>query len=296
MRSLRVRSKRRLWLGVTIILLFTSTLGCGLSDILPAPTATATPLPTSTNTLTLTPSSTATITLTPSPEGLVPATAKPTLRPSWTPIPTNTLRPTWTASPTTSPTATPEVGIILEENFDDPTAPWLKKKGGNWATGIARKMYFMSVLAPKVEITSARSWLKLDEVRIEADITHNNGQGYYGFHCRETPAGNYYNIFITTDGKYGFGENRNDELTVLKSGILPELDPPIDPKGTNHVRADCRGNALTLFINGVAIDRVTIPALNIGLLGMMVGTRLEDNRITVFYDNLVIYGPVIQGE
>ena len=127
MSGLRVQSKRKLWIGAAVTFLFLSTLGCSMSDLLPAPTATATPLPTSTHTLTLTPSSTATITLTPSPQGLVPATAKPTLRPSWTPIPTNTLRPTWTASPTLSPTATPEVGILLEENFDDPLTPWMKK-------------------------------------------------------------------------------------------------------------------------------------------------------------------------
>ena len=101
---------------------------------------------------------------------------------------------------------------MLQEDFNstDPYAPWMKRKGGNWATGIAKKMYFMSVYEPKVEITSARTWLKLDEVRIEADIIHNNGNGYYGFHCRETPSGTYYTIFITTDGYYGFGENRND--------------------------------------------------------------------------------------
>jgi hypothetical protein len=96
---------------------------------------------------------------------------------------------------------------------------------------------------------------------------------------------------MTTDGKYGFGENRDDQLTVIKSGTLPILDPPIDPKGENHVRADCRGNALTLYINDVAIDRATIPALNIGYVGMMVGTRWDDERITVFYDNLMVWAP-----
>jgi hypothetical protein len=177
----------------------------------------------------------------------------------------------------------------LEEDFDDPLNAWLDEKGGNWAMGNAGKKYFMSVYEPKVEITSSRTWLKLDEVRIEADITHNNGQGYYGFNCRENPSGNYFTIFVTTDGYYGFGENRNDELTVLKSARLPVLDPPIDPKGPNHIRGDCRGDTLTLYINDVAIDRTTIPAWNIGYVGMMIGTRLEDSRLTVYFDNLVIY-------
>ncbi len=112
----------------------------------------------------------------------------------------------------------------------------------------------------------------------------------------KSPGGNYYTIFITTDGYYGFGENRNEKLTVLKSARLPKLDPPIDPKGPNHVRADCRGNALTLYINDIAIDRTTIPGLGVGYVGMMIGTRLEDERLTMYYDNLIIYAPVQTNE
>ena len=297
METLLISLKRWLWFGMISMFLLLSVTGCGTSNFLPD-TATATPLPTNTFTSSPIPSDTPTITMTPTKAGLVPATSKPTLRPSWTPIPTNTLRPTWTASPTLPPTPTDPVGVLLQEDFNstDPYAPWMKREGGNWATGIAKKMYFMSVFEPKVEITSARTWLKLDEVRIEADIIHNNGNGYYGFHCRETPSGTYYTIFITTDGYYGFGENRNDKLTIIESGRLPDLDPPIDPKGENHVRADCRGDTLTLYVNDVPIDRTTIPAWNIGYVGMMIGTRLEDNRLTVYYDNLVIYSSVEANE
>jgi hypothetical protein len=291
------RLKRYLWMGGVTLVLLLSISGCGIiggeeptAALISPPTETDTPDPSPTNTATITP--------TPTRQGLPSATSRPTLRPSWTPLPSRTLRPTWTASPTLSPTATEPVGILLEENFDDPLNPWLDREGGNWAMGNAGKKYFMSVFAPKVEITSARTWLKLDEVRIEADITHNNGRGYYGFHCRESPGGNYYTAFITTDGTYGFGENRNDKLTVIESGPLPELDPPIEVRrATNHVRVDCRGNAITLYINDIAIDRTTIPGLGVGYVGMMIGTRFEDKReLTVYYDNLVIYAPVKTNE
>ncbi len=294
MSALKVQPQRKLWIGAAGLILLLSILGCSLGSILPDENAPdANPLPTNTDTPTPIPSDTPTIAPSPTDIGIPSATVKPTLRPSWTPFPSKTIRPTWTASPTLSPTATAPVGVLLEQDFNDPDDMlWMQKKGGNWATGLAGKKYFMSVYAPKVEITSARTWLKLDEVRIEADIWHSTGKGYYGFNCRESPGGNYYTIFITTDGYYGFGENRNEKLTVLKSAPLPKWEPPIDPKGPNRVRADCRGNALTLFINGEAVDRVTIPGLGVGYVGMMIGTRLEDDRLTMYYDDLVIYGPL----
>lgn len=292
MSILKVQTSRNMWISAIFLVVLLSVSGCSMLGGT-EPTATLVPPPTETDTPNPSPTSTVTITPTPTRQGLPSATLRPTLRPSWTPLPTITLRPTWTASPTLSPTATEPVGVLLEEDFDDPFNPWLDRAGGNWAMGNAGKKYFMSVTAPKVEITSARTWLKLDEVRIEADITHNNGRGYFGFHCRESPGGNYYTAFITTEGYYGFGENRNDELTVIESGPLPKLDPPIEVRRTtNHVRVDCRGNAITLYINDVAIDRTTIQGLGVGYVGMMIGTRLEDERLTVYYDNLIIYAPV----
>ena len=287
--NLHPGTNQKLPIGLAFVLLMLATLACGFgSTQIPTPPP-STASPTRTSWPTLIPP---TATVTPSPQVLGPATQKPTLRPSWTPIPTNTWRPTWTASPTLSPTATSPVGIFLEENFDDPLTPWMKKRGANWATGIAKKMYFMRALAPKVEVTSARTWIKLADVRIEADIIHEHGHGYYGFNCRESAGGNYYTIFITTDGYYGFGHNINNKLHILEYWELPELDPPIDPKGSNHVRADCRGNTLTLFINGIPIDQTTVEGIGPGYVGMMIGTRLEDQELTMYFDNLVMYAPV----
>ncbi len=285
--------KKRTWLiSVAGGVLLLASLACSLGDLQPGAGAgdQAAQLPSPTDTLPATPSEAPTSTTVPSQTPIPSATIKPTLRPSAT-FTTPTLRPTWTASPTLSPTTTPQVAPLLEEDFNDTEAPWMKKEGGNWKTGIARKAYFMTVLAPKVEITSARTWLKLAEVRIEAEIWQHTGSGYYGFNCRETVAGSYYTIFITTDGYYGFGEFRNEELNILRYMPLPEWDPPIDPKGPNLVRGDCRGNALTLYINGQAVDRITVTGHGSGYVGMMVGTRLEDEDVTIFFDNLKIWGP-----
>jgi hypothetical protein len=232
--------------AVTIFLFFSLVMqACDIASFLPGSEALeedAYPAPpTSTDTpLVYTATSTPTITDTPTKTLIPTATTKPTLRPTWTIIPA-TLRPTWTASPTLSPTPTPEVGILIEDDFSDPNSTWIQESGGNWNTFIIHEAYYMRVQVPNVEITSARSWLKLAEVRIEADIGHNNGNGYYGFSCRETITGHYYTVFVTTDGKYGFGElDKNKKVNFFEVHPMPELEIPFDGKGENHIRADCR--------------------------------------------------------
>ncbi|MBU0511411.1 MAG: hypothetical protein KJ638_06890, partial [Chloroflexi bacterium] len=187
-------------LGAVFILLIIATSACSFLPVgggdapedasPPTVAVTATQVPTQKILPTITP----TTTITPIPTDA----STPTTRPTWTPFPSKTLRPTWTASPTLSPTATKDIGWIIKEDFSDTTAQWLKKVGGNWATGIASGAYFMSVSEKNVEITSSKSWLKLADVRVIADVYKQNGKGYWGISCRETAAGSYYTIFITS--------------------------------------------------------------------------------------------------
>ncbi|MBU0512866.1 MAG: hypothetical protein KKD28_07530 [Chloroflexi bacterium] len=189
-----------------------------------------------------------------------------------------------------SPTATKDIGWIIKEDFSDTEAFWLKKKGGNWATGIARGAYFMTVAVPNVEITSSKSWLKLADVRVIADVYKQNGKGYWGISCRETAAGSYYTIFITSAGEYGWGETRGGKVDL---NILGSSDKILTgQQEVNQIIAECRGGKLTLYVNGEFIFRQTVEGIGPGFVGMMAGTQYDQDNITVFFDNLEIWGPL----
>ena len=234
-----------------------------------------------------------TITLSPTSTPIPTEALTPTTRPTWTPFPSKTLRPTWTASPTLSPTATKDIGWIIKEDFSDTTASWIKREGDNWATGIARGAYFMSVSEKYVEITSSKSWIKLSDVRVIADVYRNNGKGYWGISCRETAAESYYTIFITSAGEYGWGETRGGKVDLNILGSSDEILTA--PKEVNRIVAECRGNRLVLYVNDVFIFQHPVVGISIGYVGMMAGTQYDQEKVTVFFDNLEIWGP-LEGE
>ena len=235
---------------------------------------------------TLTETAIPTRTMIPSP------TLSPTTRPTWTPYPTKTLRPTWTPSPTLSPTATKEVGWIIKDDFSEVTDWWLKTEGGNWAMGYARGGYFMSVNEPNVEITSSQSWLKLDDVRVILDVYRQHGKGYWGISCRETSAGSYYTIFMTSDGQYGYGETRNTRVNLTFLGESSEIKTGL--REVNHVMAECRGNHLKLFVDDVLLFQKEVEGIGPGWVGMMAGTTYDQETVTVIFDNIEIWGPVME--
>lgn len=230
----------------------------------------------------------------PSTDGATPWSSPPiptqTLRPSWTPLPSQTLIPTWTPSltitPSITPTPTPTVEVyrFLFEQFTDSGQAWLKSSGENWRTNIEKGVYVMEVTMPNVEITSSRSWLRLAEVRIEADITLKAGEGYYGFNCREGTT-NYYTAFITSDGQYGIGQT-----TLGKVEFLLLAPGPVSGR-THHVAAECRGKTITLWVDGIELVRREIETWGVGYVGMMVGTRFDTETVRVHFDNLQVWGP-----
>lgn len=278
--------------------------GCGtvqpmleplLSMLTPQPTPT--PPPSNTPTPTRTPITF--ITWTPTPEGYnytqgAPTrTASPTLRPSWTPLPTKTPIPTWTPSPTLTPTLTPSptatlpVHHFLYESFNDPNAHWLKSSGSNWATWIEPKgVYSMEVSAPNVEITSSQMWLHLAEVRMEADIAVNKGEGYYGFACRDS-GDIYYTLFIDSEGNYGLGQTVNGKVEFLIRAPAPPLKPGHGVY--NHVVGECRGNTLKLIVNGVELITWEVDFLGPGYAGMMTGTRWDQEYVLAHFDNFEVW-------
>ncbi len=294
------RLRRTLIAGIGIVLLSGLAAGCSAVDTLlaqltPAP-ATRPPTKTPTPTRTL-------ITFnpwTPTPEGYnytQPAptrTASATLRPTWTPLPSNTPIPSWTPSLTLSPTLTPSptatlpVTRFLYETFSDPKAAWLQSSGANWETWIDPKgVYTMEVDGSNVEITSSRSWLRMAEVRMEADIAVNQGEGYYGFSCRDS-GDTYYTLFIDSEGKFGLGRTVNGKVEYLLHAPSPAI--VVGHGVYNHVVAECRGNTLTLYVNGVLLIRREIEKLGSGYAGMMAGTRWDQQYVLVHFDNFQVWG------
>jgi hypothetical protein len=226
-----------------------------------------------------------------STETLIPSPTKsPTKRPTWTPYPTKTLRPTWTPLPTITSTATREIGWMVKDDFSEQGENWLTDSGGNWMMGYTRGGYFLQVNQKNVEITSTPSWLRLTDVRIIVDVYRLNGKGYWGVSCRERPEGSYYTIFITNEGEYGYGETRNGVVTLNALGKSDEIHT--QKLQVNQIMAECRGNHISLYVNGTMLFQVELVGVGNGWAGMMVGTTDERDLIEVVFDNIEIWGPL----
>jgi hypothetical protein len=59
---------------------------------------------------------------------------------------------------------------------------------------------------------------------------------------------------------------------------------------TNHIRFDCIGSTLTLYVNGTQIDQQTDSEYTTGNVGLVAGS-FSTAGIDILFDNFIVYKP-----
>jgi hypothetical protein len=61
-------------------------------------------------------------------------------------------------------------------------------------------------------------------------------------------------------------------------------------KAINHLRADCIGETLSLYVNGVLLKSVRDPDYTTGDVGLLAGT-FEEPGTEVYFDSFTVLKP-----
>ncbi|TLN09546.1 DUF1080 domain-containing protein [bacterium] len=130
------------------------------------------------------------------------------------------------------------------------------------------------------------------DVRVEVDAWKADGpDGDAAILCRYQDESNFYLLGITTDGYYGITKLKDGEDTLLGSDVLESSSLIKTGAGeTNHLRVDCVGDHLTLYVNGQVLADVTDADFTNGDVGLAGGTY-DVAGSDMRFDNFVVYRP-----
>jgi hypothetical protein len=128
-------------------------------------------------------------------------------------------------------------------------------------------------------------------VRMEVDVGKLGGpdENRIGLICRFA-ASNYYFFMITSDGFYGIGIFAGGQAALLGQSEMQSSEKILKGMTVNHLRGDCVGDMLTLYINGSEIATVLDPTLKSGDIGLLAGT-FGGPGVDVIFDNFVVLQP-----
>ena len=180
---------------------------------------------------------------------------------------------------------------LFRDDFDDPSSGWNRVTAPKGETDYADGMYRIFVNDLNMDVWS-QAGLDYTDARIEVDAIKVSGSrnNRFGIICRAESPTRFYTLIISSDGYYGIGYVDGPHFSLLGMNALQPTDAIHPGSALNHLRADCIGQTLTLYVNGAMLAVVKDDRLASGDVGLIAGSYSEPG-IDIRFDNFVVSQP-----
>jgi hypothetical protein len=187
-------------------------------------------------------------------------------------------------------TNTPPSDILFSDDFSDTTKKWDQVSEANRTTAYYNDAYRITINDINSDAWGNPGEESFTDIRIEVDATKNGGpdDNDFGIICRYTDLHKFYYGVISSDGYYGILKMTPSGGTMVGNEKMAETDLVARGPASNHIRFDCIGSTLTLFVNGTQVDQQTDSEYIIGNVGLIAGT-FADVGTDILFDNFMVY-------
>jgi hypothetical protein len=197
---------------------------------------------------------------------------------------------TETLNTTNSPTSSGNQ-VLFQDDFSDPASGWVTVNQPDQIMAYQDGGFRIWVNQPNFDYWSVPG-LRFADIQIEVDITKVGGpdDNDIGVICRYKNSDNFFGFLISSDGYYGISERQNGEHQVIGMDGMKHSTVIHTGNAKNHVRADCVGSVLTLYVNGVKLVEVEDSSLAVGDVGLLAGS-FDQPGVDILFDNFVVKKP-----
>lgn len=188
-------------------------------------------------------------------------------------------------------TGAPATGSVLfQDDFSDLTSGWDHVSTDGGAMDYDNGVYRFLINTPHFNFWSTPVKTYTD-TRIEVDVAKLEGPdaNRAGIVCRLTGE-QFYFFVISSDGYYAVGRTNGLESILLGQDQMMLSANINTGMALNHLRADCKGNQLTFYVNGFPISTVTDATLTSGEVGLLAGT-FDEGGVDVIFDQFIVMQP-----
>jgi hypothetical protein len=184
--------------------------------------------------------------------------------------------------------------ILFQDKFTDTSSGWDRTSNDYGITDYTTGGYHINVIQANAYAFANPYKTFQNDVRIEVDATKVGGpdDNAFGVQCRYQDVDNYYYFYISSDGYAGIGIDNAGTKTIISSadGNLYADSNIKQGAVLNHIRVDCVGTALTLYVNGVQVATVTDSTFSGGDVGLIVKTY-DTAGADILFSNFYVYKP-----
>ena len=181
--------------------------------------------------------------------------------------------------------------VLFQDDFSRSSTGWDTFEEPGY-----RADYVDGALRVRVEAQNSLAWstpnFELGDVRLEVDTTALSGpaDNAFGLVCRFRDPGNFTFLLISSDGYSGIGVVQDGQRSLLTGSAMLPSDDILQGLTSNHLRAECVGPRLSLYINGALANEAAAADWEAGDVGVIVGTYATPG-VEILFDNFTIANP-----
>jgi len=220
------------------------------------------------------------------PVATIPATQPPTTVPA--------TQPPATVAPQATVGAAQAGSVLFHDDFSNPSSGWDQTTVSDGSTDYANGGYRILVNTVNLSMWANPGQNFQNDVRIEVDATKSAGPDNNGFGviCRYTDKDNFYKFVVTNDGYAGISQVSNGNVTVISSpdGKIQTVNNINKGAASNHIRADCIGNTLTLYVNGNQVATASVSSSSGGDAGLFAQTY-DTGGVDILFHDFAVTAP-----
>jgi len=184
--------------------------------------------------------------------------------------------------------------VLFSDDFSDTGSGWdsYTSDDGTVVTDYVNGSYRVFVNKPKY-LAWANPGKSFDgDVVVGADVTKSGGpeDNEFGLICRYKDENNFYVFKASSDGYAQIGKYSGGDFSGLTGDQMEQVSGLNSGSAVNHLRADCVGDTLTLYVNNNKVMTTTDSELTSGDVGVYAGT-FDTAGTDVLFDNFSVTKP-----
>ena len=192
------------------------------------------------------------------------------------------------------PAAQDSKNVLFSDDFSQSSSGWTQLKNENGTIAYAKDYYYIFVNKPGTLLLATPGKSFQGDVSIEVDARKIGGSddNYFGILCHYQNPDNYYLLMVTSDGYSGIAMHKDGQDTLISPGLkFLKMDGIKKGNANNHLRADCVGEALTLYGNGKQVSLAYNNLLTGGDAGLAVRSGRLEGGVDIRFNNFSVASP-----
>lgn len=191
-----------------------------------------------------------------------------------------------------SGTQVPASNVLFSDDFSTTDNKWDQLTETDRSTDYYNDAYRILVNDSEKHVWANPRNKEFTDTRIEVDTTKKGGpdDNDFGIICRYGDVNAFYYGVVSSDGYYGIYKVTESGGEPIGNDTMLESDEINQGAAANHIRFDCVGSTLRLYVNGVLLDEQADSTYTTGNVGLMAGTYATGGT-DVLFDNFFVYKP-----